>query len=215
MLKFKPFPLLALTEDPVKTVEFRVGTSIRSAAQQLIMACEPSSRVCGTFNGISLVADEDSSINSIVNDFNEKSTAATEVWRNSPEGIAAARQRKERLEQLQATYEAAMEELPTLDFDNPETLLDWFCKIQPATDHVGITGRVEKAKEIVRVFAEHGYHPNVNIGNAHKADDEDNVARFIIGQCLDLFGPGPEGTINQVAHYAVEDWKKKFRQQAA
>ncbi len=90
----------------MKTIDFTAGCHITEAAQQMMaeLLNEKNHKagkigdfsVKGDFNGITLVARKGSTVGSIVADFDTKMAAASEAYRNSPEGKRAARESEER-----------------------------------------------------------------------------------------------------------------------
>ncbi|HEV7121678.1 MAG TPA: hypothetical protein VGN56_02510 [Candidatus Paceibacterota bacterium] len=194
----------------MKEFDFRVGTSIDSAAKEMAAYAIQHGDATATFNGITLLANKDSTPQGIVDDYHAQQQAKSEAWRNSPEGIAAARENEERVTAMQAKYDGLMEQLPKLDFTDQQQLLEWLCQLE-TTIIVGVNTDGFQAK-VVEVFTQHGYLPGVNTGDAINNEDPDNVARYIIGQCLDTLN---HGYIRQIVHKFTENWKLKFGFQTA
>lgn len=201
----------------MKKLHIGCGTSIQSAAAQMVEACKDNKQVSIEFNGVTVVADKTSTTESIVADYRTQCEADAERYRNSPEGKKAAEKAQQEVERLQALYDESLAELPSLNFDDQAGLLAWFEKIQPATDHIGVEGRIERGERIIEAFVEHGYLPDANIGAAYNGDDADNVARFLIGQCLSCLGKDgfAPGSVHQVIHSFADEWRKKFQPKAA
>jgi hypothetical protein len=57
---------------------------------------------------------------------------------------------------------------------------------------IGYTGTYQHTSEFVRMLKEAGYEENVNCGENFKADDKENVARWIVGQAMTMPGSGIE-----------------------
>lgn len=195
----------------LKTLNTLPGTNIREAAQNIIDACTDDEMASTTFNGVELTADKSSTVDSIVNYYDEQSRLAAEKYERSPEGIAAAERSEQERVKLQAQYDACMASLPNLDFADHASLLDWFAKLQPATDRIGVVRQPNDGDLILETFVANGYHPNVNLGEESNPENADNNARYIIGQCLDTI----DGSIHQVAQHFIEKWKEKFQPKAA
>lgn len=105
-------------------------------------------------------------------------------------------------EQVQSQYDAAMEELPHLDFSNQGALLAWFEKIQPATDNGNVRTTSGEWLKRFEAFEAHGYHARFKpLNGASTADDS---AHFIIGQCM--LDP-----IHPKVVYDIQEWRKKFQ----
>lgn len=181
--------------------------NVRTTAERMIaLAKETKGSVTAKFNDIELTATEDSTVEDIVSGFHIKIAEDAEKYRTSPEGKRAARESEERKEEAQRKADALMEQLPNLDFANQEAVLDWICEFQGPSDHIGV---VKNQGEVLKIFAEHGYQPGVNTGEAFNGEDRDNFARYIIGKALDGLRCDT-GAIHQVIHKFTDDWKKKF-----
>lgn len=68
---------------------------------------------------------------------------------------------------------------------------------------IGYTYTADLAKDFVDLLASAGYEPDVNCGEAFRADDADNVARWIIGQAMTMPGHGIEQKF-------CDEWFAKF-----
>ena len=95
-----------------------------------------------------------------------------------------------------------MRQLPSLDFNNQEKILDWLCAF------VVPCNVVEDLQEVIGIFTSHGYEAGVNAGEAYNGEDKDNVARYIVGQALSSMRD--EGFVPQVIEGFMTDWKTKF-----
>lgn len=194
----------------MKEFAFGVGTSIVRAAKEMAAYAIVHGDAKMTFNDVTLLANKNSTPQGIVDDYHAQLKAVGDAWRNSPEGIAVAKEYEEGVIATQAKYDGLMEHLPKLDFTNQQQLLDWLCQLETTiTSGVNFEGFQAKT---VEVFTQHGYLPGVNTGAAINNEDADNVARYIIGQCLDTLN---KGYIHQVIHHFTEDWKLKFGFQTA
>jgi len=200
----------------MKTIDFSAGCHIKEAAQQMMaeLLSEKNHKdgnigdfsVEGAFNGITLVARKGSTVGSIVADFNRKMAAASEAYRNSPEGKRAARESEKRKEAAQQKHDALMQQLPNLDFADDVAVLDWLCEFQDHSDHIGV---VKQQNVVLATFAAHGYYPNANTGTNFNKNDRDNYARYIIGQALG--GLACEvGAIHHMVIHFTEKWKQQF-----
>lgn len=191
----------------MNTYEPMAGENVSTTAERMIaLAKETKGSVRAKFNDIELTATEDSTAEDIVSGFQTKIAEAAETYRKSPEGQRAARESEERKEEAQRKADALMEQLPNLDFSNQEAVLDWICEFQDPSDYIGV---VKDQRKVLEIFAEHGYQPGVNTGEAFNGEDGDNFARYIVGQALDGLR-GDVGAIHQVVHKFTDDWKKKF-----
>jgi hypothetical protein len=186
------------------TVKFGAGTHISEAAIQLVDAAELYGEACGTFNEIELRASKGTEAAAVVASFNAQLDAREEAWNASPEGISYRAKQLAEIAAAQEKHDAMVAGLATLDFANGVAVLDWICGIQDATDHVGVNVARD---QIISQFAAHGFEPNVNCGDAFKADDRENVLRWIVGQALDGLR---SVAIHGIIHKFAGEWKSKF-----
>jgi hypothetical protein len=103
----------------------------------------------------------------------------------------------------QKKVDSLMKELPSLDFKNIKAVLDWLNEFP--TDF--LVGKKD-IKAVLSIFKEHGYKMIVNVGEAYKPEDRDNVARHIIGNSLQFLKD--EGNIHDVMLRDIMNWKRKF-----
>lgn len=192
----------------MNTYEPMAGEDVSTTAERMIaLAKETKGSVRAKFNNIELTATEDSTTEDIVSDFQTKIAEAAKTYRKSPEGQRAARESEERKQEAQRKADALMKQLPNLDFSNQEAVLNWICEFQDPSNYIGVT---KDQGAVLKIFAEHGYQPGVNTGEAFNGEDSDNFARYIIGQALNGLR-SDVGAIHQVVHKFTDDWKKKFK----
>lgn len=193
-------------EQPMNVYELTPSHYINETAERMIaLAKETKGEVRTRFNDIELVATEDSVVENIIKDFEIKSAEAMKEYHDSSEGQRLRRESEERKQESQQKVSALMEELPGLDFNNQEAVLNWICEFQGPSDHIGV---IKDNNKVLKIFAENGYQPGVN-ANAFDGEDRDNFAHYIVGQALDGL-QGNVGAINPIVHKLVDDWKKKF-----
>ena len=186
-------------------IEFSAGQHIDRAAAQLVEAAKAHGSATGTFNDIEMIADGALTAEEIVAQWSRDMDAKAVAYRNSPEGKAAETMREAAITKLQETHDLALQDLRSLDWSSDIAVIDWVCRIQDATDHIGVAVR---GREILDEFGRHGFEPSVNCGDAFRPDDRDNVHRYIVGQALDNLSG--DGAIHGVVHKFAEDWKRRF-----
>jgi hypothetical protein len=152
-----------------------------------------------------MFADGKRTAEDIVEEWRQTVNARSIAYVNSPEGKAAAAAREAKIAEMQEAHDLAIQDLRSLDWSSDVAVLDWVCRIQGATDHIGV---VVRTQEIVDTFRRHGFEPSVNCGDAFKPDDRDNVHRYIVGQALDNLGS--MGAIRGIIHKFAGDWKSRF-----
>lgn len=161
--------------------------------------------VCGTFNGIHIVADKETNADSLVNFFRIEVKRKQEEYEKTPEYKEVQEKSKSEIMQMNEQMQIKMKELSSLDFKNLDTVLTWCCDVQPLTDRNGVN--VPKDK-ILNIFNINGYFPKVNIGEDFKEDDKENFARYIIGQALGCLIH--MNVIHPLVITFTEKWREKF-----
>lgn len=185
---------------------------ISEAAQALINAVNGGDEQAeGDFNEITITADRNSTVDSIVADYRAQSEARRQAYLDSPAGKAATAKAAEDLRKLQETHDALVVQLSTLDFADDVAVLAWLAAYQDPSDHMGVEKDVSA---VVATFKSHGYESNVNLGDDFIEGDRDNNTRYLIGQALACL-ESEVGAIHQVFHSFHERWKAKFLPQAA
>lgn len=199
-----------LGQKPSK-IEGTPGQHINSFAKQLINEAQKSNTiVTGTFNGIDLVVDPKSnlSVDEIVATFTSEMSKKAEAYKNSPEGISANKEAEERKQNMQEKSNQLVEELNTLDFLDFESVLEWICNFQEASDYSGTS--YDKNK-VISTFKNHGFDIGVNTGKDFNGEDAENFAKYLVGQALDRINT--IGAPHQIVHKFTNDWKQKFGKQ--
>lgn len=175
------------------------------------LASQTKDTVKAEFNDIELTANQDSNAESIVAYYGKEMARRAEVYRNSPDGKKAAREREERKAAAQQKHDDLMRSLPNPNFADDVAVLDWLCEFQDSSDDIGV---VKQQDVVLAIFAANGYYPSVNTGKDFNKDNRDNFARYIIGQALDNL-QCEVGAIHPIIHKFTDDWKKKFLVAAA
>lgn len=103
--------------------------------------------------------------------------------------------------QLDSPHANALARLETLDFQDFDGLIRWFCEAQPFSDSIN---QPFPAQKVLQVFRSHGFLPGVNQGDAFNARDRENMARFIIGSALE--GLDFCGSIHPSIHRFARQW---------
>ena len=173
-------------------IEFSAGQHIDRAAVQLVEAAKAHGSASGAFNGVEMTACPTSTAGEIV-----------ENWSRDMDASAVAREAE--IARLQEVHNHAMQDLISLDWSDDVAVLDWVCRIQDATDHIGV---VVRGAEIVGAFASHGFDVGANCGAEFRPDVRDNVHRYIVGQALDNLAH--VGAIHGVIHKFSANWKRRF-----
>lgn len=185
-------------------IEGTPGQHITSFAAQLVRAAEASGEARGVFNGVEIIAERGATADGLRDQWQRKTDAAHVAYLNSPTSRAAKAKREAGIAAAQETHDNLVRDLATLDFENDVAVIDWICAIQDSTDHVSLV--VDKPR-IIAAFEAAGFAVNVNCGPAFKADDRDNVFRYLVGQALDGL---KSVAIHGIIHKFAGEWKDKF-----
>jgi len=191
----------------MRTYEPMTGETIAVTAEKMVsFAGGTGDAVVANFNDVELTVNPDDDPQAIVDYYNDELGRRAEAYRNSPEGKRAAAEAEERKQQLQRQMDEAMNELDSLDFSDLNAVIAWLGKACDPSDHIG---GVVPHEQIVDTFRENGYVPNANCGTDFNGEDEENFARWLIGQALE--GLKTEiHAIRQIFHKFADDWRKKF-----
>lgn len=154
---------------------------------------------------IDLVAVPGTGKDAIVAFFMGKVQERYDTYLKSPQAQQDEKDEQERTQRLQTVLDDAVMRLEVFDFTSLADIIGWFEKVQPSMDYIYITPPGEK---IVAKFKEHGFESNVNLGEAFNGEDEENVARHIIGQALGLIEVNNH--LHQVLFGATEKWRERF-----
>lgn len=188
-------------------IHFAPGTSIKRAAYQMLAAMRDRP-VTATFNDIPLRADENTTPEDIIKQYETEMERKREEYRNSPQYAIDREKEEQRRSSMQMLYAMQTNEIMRWtdeDWSDLTKVLDWLVAIQPATDHVGVE---TDPNFIVNLFDQHGYKTGVNTGEDFREEDKENYARYIVGQCMSCLKS--IGAIHQVTYSFVERWKAKF-----
>jgi hypothetical protein len=164
--------------------------------------------VCYNFNGVNLIANQNSTVDWLIATFEEQMSLAHNKYINSDAYKVLETERLLELIENQLKAKLLMEEFQSLDFSDYTRLLNWLSEIQPLSDLIGVLSD-ENKNIIISTFEQNGYLPSVNTGENFKEDDEDNVARYLIGQALDNLIY--VGAIHHILQDFIIQWKSKFK----
>lgn len=161
--------------------------------------------VVGDFNGIQLEISKESTLETIIKDYDIQCEQRHQEYINSEEYRIKQEQERIELKQLNEKANKLLNQLDNLDFSNYELILNWLSEIQSLTDRIDVNTQNQK---IIKMFNTNGFKSNVNTGEEFIEEDRENFARYIIGQCLD--GLSRVGAIHPAAVRFINDWKNKF-----
>lgn len=186
------------------TIQASPGEHITSAAKRLAEAATAKGTAKLTFNDVTVTAKPGDTADAIVARWDAEMERRRVAYINSDDGKAAAKAREDGIAAMQEKHDLLMQDLRSLDWSNDVAVLDWICAMQEPSDCSGVAVR---KGEIIGTFAAHGFHPNVNVGNAFNGKDRDNHFRYIVGQALDCL---QRVSIHGIVHKFSDDWKRQF-----
>lgn len=189
----------------MQTIDFMAGTHISAAAVQLVEAAKAHGSARAKFNDIELIADADISPEAIIDQFDRDSAARAQAYRQSPEGVAAAKASTDEIEGLQAEADKLVGRLADLDFADQGAVLTWLGELQPCSDRIGV--KVD-GQLVLAAFATHDLTPDMCVGPAFNGDDCDVFYRWLVGQALDGLERGP--AIHGIFHKFAAEWRDRF-----
>lgn len=198
---------LALALEELSRYEPMAGENVSYTAVRLIKIVDLTGQPCTAyFNDIKLVASTGDKSDNIVGFFHQECERRSVEYRESPAGKRAEREAEERRQAAQAKLDQLMTQLPTLDFGNLTTLVNWLDELQDPSDHIGVN---RPWQQIVETFVQHGFTPGMNCGENFDEEDEANFAGYLIGQALSGLACEVHA-IHQVYCKFAEDWRTKF-----
>lgn len=190
-------------------VEFnsRSGDHIEEVISDMINESKAKNTVVYCFfNGVRTEVFCNSDKSLVLKEYHDELNRRHEEYRKTPEYAAQVQKDKEKVSSLEDIRDELMIKLQSLDMTNLSDVLDWFCAMQDPSDHINVS--IDK-ELIISTFENAGFKRNENTGKEFKEDDNENYARYIIGQCLD--GLYSVGAIHYMAVVFTGKWKAKFQ----
>ncbi len=191
--------------------EFMGGTRIDDAARELCAAANRDGQLHeGTFNDIAIVAMPGDAPEIVVRLYHAASELRAAEYRESPQGKQAAREAEERRAHAQSEVTRLLRSLDSLDWATHHAPLRWWREFTEHADHVGVTFH---RSYVLGQFHGHGYVTGVNCGRDFNKADPNNVARWIVGQCLEM--TEKVGSPHPVSGKFITEWLDANRSEAA
>jgi len=122
---------------------------------------------------------------------------------------AFAEETKERKKDMQKKITELVSWLSGLDFSDYETVLDWICDFQEASDQIGVS---YKKRKIISIFKKQGYTILANISDDFDWEDAENFAKYVVWLALNWVNSG--NVVTPAVHQFTNEWKQKFGKQA-
>jgi hypothetical protein len=119
-------------------------------------------------------------------------------------------ERRKHFEAKQTETNKLINELPNIDWNNTETVLDWLDKFNYNAFGDGVGFYQE---EVLEIFSDHGYHQNFADKEYLDTENKDRYAKYIIGLVLEnansYYNP-VVGNMRIDIDVAIKNWKNKF-----
>jgi hypothetical protein len=156
------------------------------------------------FNGI-MIDVPSKSPDAIVAEYEEECDARAKAWRESDAGLAYAKERASEAAAHQSKADKMISDLSGAPWPGHAAMIDWVSDVQEHFDYVGVA--IDR-DAIVREFSRMGYEPGVNCGAEFDGEDEDNSARWLIGQAVS--GIKEVGAPHPIVREFAKRWRDKF-----
>lgn len=177
----------------MQTLEYSpsAGTHIGFACKEAVaMAMNQKAEVKFSFNGIALEATPESSPPALESEWSAKQEQAAKDYRESPQGIAAAKKRTADIIRKQRSLNTSLEVLADIIADN-DKLMIWLKGVAEDADDIGVT--LPKERMIEQLEAA-GFVENEHVGEKPEwFNSRPRMAHYIVGQALNCLrrGMGP------------------------
>lgn len=187
------------------------GLDIYTATKNMVNVFnENGERIETTFNGVTIVVDEDNNIpEELVTNYLIELRRQADDYRESDEYKQTKIEEEKQVKEWQADADMLMEKLDKLDFTNKGEVLDWLASIQDYTDDRRVNVNVSK---IIDAFMKVGFRPFAGIDDEKKRAEIYNIkgghAMMIIGQSLDMLIK--HGSMHHVVVSWVKTWNEMF-----
>jgi len=165
-----------------------------------------------TLNGIVILADKNSTAESLQSEFKRKKRASKRRYRQS---AVAKRKKRERKAEIRVKKDEVIAQIRTfngIDKSNLDKTIAWLAGFQPLSDRIGVV-KPSQAFFIVKTLEGAGYRANENTNEHFNKEDKENVARYIIGQSISMLSTS-YAIHPMIVHFSSE-WEQKFVEKAA
>lgn len=162
--------------------------------------------VSGEFNGVTLTATGKETPEILREQFYIQLGKNSEAYKRSPEYKKEQERRQKEVSTLQKKHDELISCFPTLNFKDYNAVIDFIHQYYQVTDHVGVE---KNHKHVIKLLEDNGYISNANTGDNFKENDEENTARYIIGQFMSCVKES--GACPPVLSSFYEKYVDKFR----
>lgn len=170
------------------TYEPMAGDWIDNACQEAVkLAIENGDTVTFKFNDIEMTAGPGDDPALLSRFFSQESARRYEEYQRSPQGIAAAEERRCRLHQSQIRMDALMDDMKATFDTGLDGVVDWLSQYTPLADDNGVSARINIVHNALLAA---GYINNEYTGDAFVKGDKRIVGRYIVGQAINCMERG-------------------------
>lgn len=208
-----------------KIIEAGVGEHITTFADKLVKkrqsiinhkidkSSNSEQDLTATFNGAIITVTLLSTPESVVEDFYAEMDKQSKAYVESDE--YKQQQAKQEIEATKGVtkWNDLMVKLPKINFNDHNKGLDWlnnYCEVIDFIPALDKEPKMEKSMKIVAdAFIAGGYEINANAGDKFKKDNEENFARYLIGQVLIFLSRS--SAVPPIFGSMYSDYKKQFK----
>ena len=204
-----------MTRKRIFVLDTQAGDYIDNVLEKMIQILNDRPQLDGvrtTFNGIVIIADKNSTTESLRSEVKRKQKASRRRYKRS---AVAKRRKKERKAEIRSKKHEVIAQIRAfngLDKSNLEKTIAWLAEFQPLSDRIGVL-KPSQAFFIVKTLEGAGYRANENTNEHFKKEDKENVARYIIGQTISMLST--RYAIHPMIVHFSSEWEQKFVEKVA
>lgn len=167
-----------------------VGTHIDQACQEAVaLAVEKKQDIAFKFNDVELSATQWSKPETIAKCYDAITKRRRKEYWASPEGIAAAKERRDAVAARQSAVDGLLYKLPkVLKSVSLDKAMKWLQSFQPPSDDVDVK---LNRRDVAKTFIAFGYAENEHVGNPPEwFNTRERMGRYVIGQAINCLNRG-------------------------
>lgn len=199
------------------TLEASLGEHINDFAQRVIQTRQTSINRAKdlevTFNDVSVTVTIRSTVDTFLEEYEAERQRITTLYHNSKEYKEKQRQTDVKADNGVLKWNSLMSVVSALNLKDHNEVLKWLHQYCDTIDYIPSLEKEPKMGQSLVIVAalliEGGYEVNANTGEKFKENDEENFARYIIGQVLTFLQRG--SSVPPVFDTMYEQYKIKFK----
>jgi len=184
------------------------GKEIEKFCKEMIIELQKNpfcEKVKSNFNGVTIIGDQNSTAEELVNQFFRKQKGLRRKRHQSASYKRSQRQNKEEKREAYAKARILVQRFKFVDKTDLNAVLSW---IYQAVPYSYVPFKVFPRYQLAQELKSYGYKVNENINEHFVKGDKVNEARWMIGQCISKFEKGY--SVPSVFQYFITDWKENF-----